>query len=137
MTSDRLTDVAVMSALSIELGPLRALAEWEPVGAFFADFTQALRDGEGLDRRQVDRMRKWCRRWLTLDPKLRAFYADELNTHDPHGVVESAMYRVLDADHGRALTSRQTGILVSVWRDRYGHDPALDLAPLTRPGGPQ
>lgn len=127
--------VAAVAGLALELGPLADLASWEPVGAVLEALPAAARGEGALDTREVERLRVWARRWRGVDLTVRAFYRAELLALAPGaepGVIEAALWRILRAGEGAALTSRQMLALRLRFRDRYGRDTAMDLCPVAQ-----
>lgn len=127
----RVDTLAALVGLSMEVGCLKDLAGWPPVGAVLEEIPAVLSGNGQLSQGQVTMLRRWAGRWRALSPALRAFYAAEAAdpTQDP-GVVEAALWRILEGAGRPPLTGRQYGALRARWADRYGYAPAMDLAPL-------
>lgn len=123
-----------MVALSLEVRPLADLRYWEPVGTRLDAISGVLAGTHTLSRADVACLRRWAGRWRVLHPKLRAFYAAETAPApggapmDP-GIIESALWRILEGEGRPDVSSRQRAALGVRWVARYGCSPSYDLAP--------
>lgn len=129
--------VAAVVALGMELAPLRDLAAWPPVGAVLEELPALARGHGSLSREQVAVVRRWAARWRALSPSLRAFYAAEVaepgfGTGPTDGLVEAAIWRILEGEGRPAMSPKQEGALHARWRARYGSPTSQDLCPLPR-----
>ena len=109
--------------LHLELAPLAALSAWPTLAVELAALTTALRGGEGTTEAQIQRLQAWSRRWSSLHPSLRAWYATHAHTDERIG---AALYHVLSAKIPR-IGVRYAATYA--YRDTTGHSPGLDLIP--------
>jgi hypothetical protein len=123
-----------MLALALEVAPLRELQGWEPVGALLEQLASALRGTQGaLSAGQALALRRWAGRWAALAPQVRAFYARRCRgPGQPEGLVEHALWTVLEGEDRPPLTGRQRAALEGLWADEAGYAPQLDLCPRPR-----
>ncbi|MBU6289692.1 MAG: hypothetical protein KGS10_16155 [Chloroflexi bacterium] len=115
---------AVALARTLEL--LEPLKSWPPVARCAVRALEALRGGEGLDARDVIRMRRWAVRWSRLDGKMRQWYAARA-AHEPK--VGRALRWVLDHDEGARPPPGLARALYCSFRDYHGVPPWFDLMP--------
>lgn len=67
---------AAAIALAVELAPLSPLKDWQPVAELVEEVLSALRGHGSLSDRDIQRIRRWARRWPRLHPVLREWYAE-------------------------------------------------------------
>jgi len=128
MTDARLA----LIALSLEVGVLRDLAPWEPIGASLEALAGAMRDRDSLSPAQVAGLRRWAGRWREVHPDLRRFYAAQVAGPEP-GVAETALWWILEGDAGRpTLSGRQRGALRAAWNAWTPEAPPGTLLPRAR-----
>jgi hypothetical protein len=109
--------------LHLELAPLATLSAWPTVAIELAALADALRGSDGATEAQIHRLRAWSRRWSTLHPSLRTWYATHAHTDSRVG---AALYHLLDARRPRI------GVRYAVtyaYRETTGRSPGLDLIP--------
>lgn len=109
--------------LHLELAPLAALAQWPTVAVELAALADAFRGGDGATEAQIHRLRAWSRRWSSLHPGLRTWYATHAHTDSRVG---AALYHLLNARRPRI------GVRYAVayaYRETTGRSPGLDLIP--------
>ncbi len=103
------------------LGPLH---DWPPCGALLDDVMDAARGHGGLSERDVQRLRRWARRWQEVDPRVRAFY----EAHAGERCVGPALWRILE-HLGEGPQGAAYGRLVGLFEEKHGHRGSLDLVP--------
>ena len=126
----RLDRIAALTSLSLETNCLNDLINWEPVGSLLSEIPDIARGHGNLSMSQIQRLRRWASRWKLIAEPLRGFYREEFS--DPTvdaGVVESAVWRILEGQGRPPLTGRQKGALRARWADRYGYTPQMELCP--------
>jgi hypothetical protein len=67
---------AAAIAFAVELAPLAPLRDWPPVAETVGEALSALRGDGSVSERDVQRIRRWSRRWSRLHPVLRDWYAE-------------------------------------------------------------
>lgn len=116
---------AAAVALAVELRALSELAAWGPLSERVEGALAGLRGEEGISDREIDRLRRWARRWPLLAPELRTFYRLAAPTDER---ASRALWWVLDNRGGRPEPFRSYGL-----RDSYeqwtGRPTSLDLLP--------
>jgi hypothetical protein len=79
------------AALLLQAGALVLLKGHRDVDAMIERILDAIRGGEGLDRWDLERLQRWCRRWSQVHPEVRQFYrralASQLELEDGDAVV--------------------------------------------------
>ena len=122
------SQAAVLFSLALELGPLAELRGWVVVGEKLETFADTIRGHGGLTDSEINRMRKWARRWKSISPSLRKFYAEQTHRETIHPCVSSALWYMLESS-GPPLSGKQYAVLRSIWISEYGIEPSLELAP--------
>ena len=109
---------------------------WQPVGALLEGLYGAIQGHDGLTGNDIVRLRAMTRIWVSLHPKLREFYSaatrNQLTLPQEHA-LDRALWHVLGGHVRAKLDGRTYGILKSVWLDRYGSQPPMELAPKLHP----
>lgn len=128
---------AAVAGLLLELGALRDLRSWEPVGSLLEELGGMLRGTGGLSPAELARARRWAWCWSRVAAPVRAFYAAELdrtaaNPSELHGLVETALWRILEGEARPDLSPKQKGRLRALWLDHAGSEPSYDLCPISR-----
>lgn len=109
--------------LHLELAPLATLSAWPTVAIELAALADALRGGEAVTEAQIHRLQAWSRRWATLHPGLRAWYAMHAHTDSRIG---AALFHVLDAKRPRIGVHYAASY---AYRETTGRSSGLDLIP--------
>ncbi len=120
---------ALATVIAAELAKLADLAEWEPVAKRALAIADALRGGEGVTSREVASVRNAARRWTSLNPRLRVFYAAAAPTNPDASFV---LYQMIFLGARRSDLWR--GPLVRrvnrIWEEMYGAPSPMTLYPL-------
>lgn len=133
-------DPAALAALVLEIGTLRDLVGWPPVGQLIEALHEAAGGSGGLTRHEVDRLRYWSRRWRQLRPALRRFYSTALRLlsyQADHGsdrameqrAIAKALWHIFE---GYELPSWAYGVTLRVWEELEGGRPTYELCPRGR-----
>ena len=121
-------------SLGLEVGPLKELECWEPVGALLGLVASSANGDEGFTRKELDRMRLWARRWRKLHPDLRRFYQLEVE----HGaatyykwskVIDSALWSILHSEVEVKPSATLYRAISTRWVRRYGTEPIMEMIP--------
>jgi hypothetical protein len=114
--------------LAAELARLSDLAKWDPISQRADAVLAALHGVEGITPRFVAELRIAAQRWTSLDPRLRAFYAEVAPIDD---VASRVLYQLLFTTIKRAETwhGPKVGHLHRLWAEMYGVIPVLTLYP--------
>lgn len=107
----------------LELAALEPLSAWPTLAVELSALTTALRGGNGVTEAQIQRLQVWSRRWRSIHPSLRAWYATYAHTDERIG---AALYHVLSAKIPR-IGVRYAATYA--YRDTTGRSPGLELIP--------
>lgn len=122
------SETAALFSLALELGPLAELRGWVVVGEKLETFADTIRGHGGLTDREIERMRKWARRWKGVSQPIRKFYAEQTHKETINPCVSSALWYMLESS-GPPLSGKQYAVLRSIWIAEYGIEPTIELAP--------
>lgn len=118
----------MIASLLLLVSSLAALSGHRDVDALVERIISASRGGEGLDRRDVDLLRRWASRWSLVHPEVRRFYAEALSAEgrDPEDsdAVVAGVRCLLD---GYTATPTTRWRLARLHVDLLGLSPGRDL----------
>ena len=147
MVPEDTTKAIGLVSVWMEVSALRQLTNWEPVGSllellqgqiieFGSGCIRELHDpgSEGITKSEIDRLRKWAKRWVRLSSALRKFYSVEsdwelesyyLNSQS----IDRALWKILHDDVGVKPSPTLYRAISERWRARYGSEPSVELIP--------
>lgn len=110
-------------ALAMESANLRDLERWPPCGSLFEDLRLALHGEGALTRSDVDRLRRWARRWSRMPVRLRPFYIQHIDRQE----VQRALWALLETDERPSRVTR--GMVTRLFIDMEGFEPSFTVCP--------
>lgn len=121
-----MSERTAMVMLAMEVGPLvRDLSEWEPVGTLRETVLGTVLGTDGMEDRDVSRLRSWNRRWSLIRPEVREFYRTHVHENESASV---ALFHILEFRTHEVRQITQSGVH-HLWTEHHGDRPPWSLFP--------